>query len=107
MSRIYTDEEHQYFRARNQMEKQHAKDMNALAQAFANSKSPFVVGDIVSQSGLIIEIKLISHSTEYSVPYAIYKGIRLTKNLEPYKNKEEIWFHTHSNSEPIKLIKKA
>jgi len=84
-----------YFLKIDEINKKCNYEMNKLHKKFALSNNPYKQGDIIQDHCQIIEIKEISitKSILSKVPYCIYKGLKLKKNLEPFKSHENASIH--------------
>jgi len=72
------------------IEKEYRKAKEALAIECVKSNNPYKVGDILSNGGsTIIRVDKISYHYGYAgeLPYCVYDGIALKKDLTPRKTK--------------------
>ena len=61
----------------------------AIQKKFAIQNNPFKIGDIITNSSIIIKIEKIKIYIDIlDKPACIYIGIRLKKDLTPFKNKQ-------------------
>lgn len=87
------------------IEKEYEKAKEALAIECAKSNNPYQVGDILSNGGsTIIRVDKISYHYGYGgeLPYCVYSGMALKKDLTPRKVKP-LTGALHQSEKTIKL----
>lgn len=64
-----------------------------LKRSYAISNNPVKIGDIIKDHIEIMKVEKIKHfytPTGSDFPACVYHGIKYTKKIKPYKNKEKI-----------------
>lgn len=88
--------EEEYIKRKEELAKEFDEKKEKLNREFVLSNTDVKVGDIVSDGHHTIKVDKIIIEAPYfgcSVPSASYKGVRLTKQLKPFKSGESgcIW----------------
>lgn len=87
----------EYEKRVEELSKKFHADSLALYKEYILSNTDIRIGDIVSDSTCTIRVSEIIVDKIWSRPYAGYKGVRLTKKLEPFKNGEELVIYNVKN----------
>lgn len=85
----------EYLSAKNQLFKEFERKQRELDIKYALSNNDIEIGDIVSDNINTIKVEKIHVDTPWrgNMPRAYYEGIRLTKQLKPFKNGDKIYIH--------------
>ena len=80
----------EYQRKQEEIEQDYKNRKKLLDKEFAHSNNKIKIGDIIEINGIKIKVELMGMSNYYNAyPQLVYKGIRLTKSNNPFKNNEE------------------
>lgn len=80
----------EYDKTKLTFENEHSKNIKSLGRKYAISNSTVKKGDILRDHSGIIEVDNIKWGFSYmsKYPMCIYSGIKLRKDLKPYKSGE-------------------
>ena len=79
-----------YAQLKHEVHKKFSLEMKKLNREYAYSNTNVKVGDIISDHNGTIKVDDIGWAFSYmeTLPGCLYSGIRLKKDLTPYKSKE-------------------
>ena len=80
----------EYHRRKAGIEKKCRDKINALNREYVMANKKYNVGDIISSGSTTIKVDNITVSFMSIFPLAVYHGLQLKKNLQPYESGERI-----------------
>ncbi|MFX0132954.1 MAG: hypothetical protein ACFFDN_04840 [Candidatus Hodarchaeota archaeon] len=81
----------EYDKIELEIENRKKTEMSILRKTFALSNNPYEIGDIIKDHANRIQIGKIKITTIFSSKYpcCVYEGIKLKKDLTPFKSQEK------------------
>ena len=94
--------EQEYFKERSEINQKRDDDLSALAKRYVSENAQFNKGDIIkSPYEIILIVSVNISSLRNGTPDYYYYGIKLRKDLSPYKSGEMTAIHTHLSIEKL------
>lgn len=78
--------EEEYQKSLKAIEEEYQQKLHSLYHSFARSNAKYSIGDIIGCDSYTIKVERIKTCKDYGLPYVVYIGVELKKDLTPKKN---------------------